>query len=61
MYGGFWIDIPAPAVEVRGAAEIMYYGGDFAELLLAGALVAGWRPERRTGRCTTAIRHRVSV
>lgn len=61
MYGGFWIDIPAPAAEVRGAAEIMYYGGDIAELLLAGALVAGWRPERRTGRCPTVIRHRASV
>ncbi|MFI0773416.1 cytochrome c oxidase assembly protein [Streptomyces sp. NPDC021212] len=46
MYGGFGIDIAAPAVEVRGAAEIMYYGGDIAELLLAGALVATWRPAR---------------
>jgi putative membrane protein len=27
----------------------MYYGGDLAELLLAGALVATWRPERTPG------------
>ncbi|MEU5099332.1 hypothetical protein [Streptomyces sp. NPDC020996] len=25
----------------------MYYGGDIAELLLAAALVATWRPEHR--------------
>ncbi|MFV0132119.1 cytochrome c oxidase assembly protein [Streptomyces sp. HMX87] len=47
MYGGFRVDIPAPVTEVQGGAEIMYYGGDIAELLLAGALVATWRPERR--------------
>jgi putative membrane protein len=34
----------------------MYYGGDVAELLLAAALVATWRPERRTA--TTAVRAR---
>ena len=44
LYGGFLIDVPAPIVEVRGGAEIMYYGGDIAELLLAAALVATWRP-----------------
>ncbi|OEV03444.1 hypothetical protein [Streptomyces oceani] len=31
----------------RGRAEIMYYAGDIAELLLAAALVATWRPEPR--------------
>lgn len=46
MYGGFWVDVHAPVPEVRGGAEIMYYGGDLAELLLAAALVATWRPER---------------
>ncbi|MEU8031843.1 cytochrome c oxidase assembly protein [Streptomyces sp. NPDC049099] len=46
MYGGFWIDIRAPIPQVQGGAEIMYYGGDIAELLLAAALVATWRPER---------------
>jgi putative membrane protein len=48
MYGGFWVAVHAPVPEVQGGAEIMYYGGDIAELLLAGALVATWRPERRT-------------
>jgi putative membrane protein len=47
MYGGYWIHIHAPIPEVRGGAEIMYYGGDIAELLLAAALVATWRPDRR--------------
>ncbi|MEU5595150.1 cytochrome c oxidase assembly protein [Streptomyces sp. NPDC020298] len=48
MYGGFLIDIHAPVDQVRQGAEIMYYGGDIAELLLAAVLVATWRPERRT-------------
>ncbi|WP_063788026.1 cytochrome c oxidase assembly protein [Streptomyces sp. NRRL B-1140] len=47
MYGGFWVDVHAPVDQVRGGAEVMYYGGDLAELLLAGALVATWRPEPR--------------
>ncbi|MEV4460489.1 cytochrome c oxidase assembly protein [Microbispora sp. NPDC049633] len=47
MYGGFRLDVRAPVAEVRGGAEIMYYGGDIAELLLAAALVTTWRPERR--------------
>ncbi|MER6982092.1 cytochrome c oxidase assembly protein, partial [Streptomyces carpinensis] len=48
MYGGFFIDIHAPIGQVQQGAEIMYYGGDIAELLLAAALVTTWRPERRT-------------
>ncbi|MCW7987524.1 cytochrome C oxidase assembly protein [Streptomyces platensis subsp. clarensis] len=47
MYGGFWVDIHAPIEQVQGGAQIMYYGGDIAELLLAAALVATWRPDRR--------------
>ncbi|WP_406496991.1 cytochrome c oxidase assembly protein [Streptomyces sp. NBC_00846] len=46
IYGGFLIDIHAPIGQVQGGAEIMYYGGDIAELLLAAALVATWRPAR---------------
>ncbi|MEU5884759.1 cytochrome c oxidase assembly protein [Spirillospora sp. NPDC047279] len=48
MYGGFLIDVHAPINQVRGGAEIMYYGGDIAELLLAAALVATWRPRARS-------------
>ncbi|MET9574822.1 cytochrome c oxidase assembly protein [Streptomyces massasporeus] len=47
MYGGFRVDVHAPVDQVQGGAEIMYYGGDLAELLLAAALVATWRPEPR--------------
>ncbi|WP_307167090.1 cytochrome c oxidase assembly protein [Streptomyces rishiriensis] len=47
MYGGFWVDVHAPIHQVRTAAEVMYYGGDVAELLLAAALVATWRPDHR--------------
>ncbi|MFE9064981.1 cytochrome c oxidase assembly protein [Streptomyces violaceusniger] len=46
MYGGFWVEVHAPIAEVQGGAELMYYGGDVAELLLAAALVATWRPVR---------------
>ncbi|WSB67130.1 cytochrome c oxidase assembly protein [Streptomyces decoyicus] len=56
MYGGFWIDIHAPIYQVQGGAEIMYYGGDIAELLLAAALVATWRPEPRRRR-TVKLSH----
>ncbi|MFD7921699.1 cytochrome c oxidase assembly protein [Streptomyces sp. NPDC059740] len=47
MYGGFFTHVHAPVAQVRGGAELMYYGGDIAELLLAAALVTTWRPERR--------------
>lgn len=47
MYAGYFIDIHAPVAQVQAGAEAMYYGGDIAELLLAVALVATWRPARR--------------
>ncbi|MFE9025030.1 cytochrome c oxidase assembly protein [Streptomyces iakyrus] len=47
IYAGFRVHIHAPVDQVQGGAEIMYYGGDLAELLLAAALVATWRPEPR--------------
>ncbi|TKK88375.1 cytochrome c oxidase assembly protein [Herbidospora galbida] len=47
MYGGFLVDVPVPVAQLRGAGEIMYYGGDIAELLLAAALVTTWRPARK--------------
>jgi putative membrane protein len=61
MYGGFWVDIHAPVDQVQAGAEIMYYGGDIAELLLAAALVATWRPgPRRTGRRAAGAPRRAS-
>lgn len=50
MYAGLLVDVRAPIAQVRGAAELMYYGGDIAELLLAAALVTTWRPRRTTAR-----------
>ncbi|MFE7750715.1 cytochrome c oxidase assembly protein [Streptomyces sp. NPDC057428] len=50
MYGGFGINIHAPVDQVQGGAQIMYYGGDIAELLLAVALVATWRRRPATRR-----------
>lgn len=35
------------AAQIRDAAQIMYYGGDAAELLLAVALFASWRGWKR--------------
>ncbi|WP_424534922.1 cytochrome c oxidase assembly protein [Sphaerisporangium viridialbum] len=52
MYAGLLVDVPVPAAQLRGGAEIMYYGGDVAELLLAFAMVSTWRPARR-GRLTS--------
>jgi putative membrane protein len=57
MYGGFWVDIHAPIYQVQGGAEIMYYG-DIAELLLAAALVATWRPAQRRAAHREAVARR---
>lgn len=46
MYAGWFVSIPAPIHQLRGGAELMYYGGDIAELLLAFALVSTWKPRR---------------
>lgn len=52
FYAGLLVDVPGTAGELRAGATVMYYGGDLAEILLALALLATWRPERRaaTGR-----------
>ena len=48
MYGFLWPrGVPYGADEIRAAAQIMYYGGDLAEVLLAVALFAGWYRARR--------------
>ncbi|SNY45695.1 cytochrome c oxidase assembly protein [Paractinoplanes atraurantiacus] len=51
LYAGV-LDLPVPVAERQGGAELMYHGGDIAELLLAGALLAGRRrlPDRTRGR-----------
>ncbi|GIF03953.1 hypothetical protein Asi03nite_14910 [Actinoplanes siamensis] len=50
MYAGVFVDLPVPVAEREAGATLMYYGGDIAELLLAVALVSGWRVRRRWPR-----------
>lgn len=49
LYAGLFTQVPVPAVQRQGAAELMYYGGDLATLALAVALVVRWRPRVRAG------------
>lgn len=46
MYAGVLVRVAVPREQLRGAGELMYYGGDIAELLLALALVTTWRRRR---------------
>lgn len=55
LYAGVHLGVRAPVDQIRGGAELMYYGGDLAELLLAGVLVTTWRP-RRTAVSRDAVR-----
>jgi putative membrane protein len=50
LYAGALVHVPVPTAELRGGADLMYYGGDIAELLLALALVTTWRPRRHASR-----------
>lgn len=47
IYAGALSQLTAPAGELRAGGDLMYFGGDIAELLLAVALVTTWRPRRR--------------
>jgi putative membrane protein len=47
IYAGVLVDLPVPDDQRRAGGDLMYYGGDTAELLLALALLATWRPIRR--------------
>ena len=47
LCAGLFVQLSAPALELRQAGELMYYAGDIAELLLAFALVSSWRPARK--------------
>ena len=47
MYGYLWPqNTPHSDEEIRAATQLMYYGGDFAELLLVIALFATWYAKR---------------
>lgn len=52
MYAVLLVRAPVPAEQLRDAADLMYYGGDLAELRLAFALLARWRPRRAPQRAT---------
>jgi putative membrane protein len=54
LYAGAFFQAAVPGAELRGAGELMYYGGDIAELLLALALVTFWRPRRQDRQQTPA-------
>lgn len=60
IYAGLFTQVPVTAEQLRGAGSLMYYGGDIAELLLALALLANWRPNRTIGKLQTPKR-RLSV
>lgn len=55
LYAGMLPHVRAPAHDLKAGADLMYYAGDIAELLLALAMVSTWRPEPRhsTGRATS--------
>ncbi|THJ67892.1 cytochrome c oxidase assembly protein [Arthrobacter echini] len=50
LYAGTPVQVPAPGADLRAGADLMYYGGDIAELLLAFAMVSSWRPGRNAAR-----------
>ena len=45
LYAGVLVHVQAPAHDLKAGADLMYYAGDIAELLLALAMVSTWRPE----------------
>ena len=47
LYAGALVHVDAPPADLRAGADLMYYAGDIAELLLALAMVSTWRPQRR--------------
>ena len=48
MYAyGFPRDAGLELAEIEAAAQLMYYGGDLAELILALVFFAGWYRRRR--------------
>ncbi|WP_454042315.1 cytochrome c oxidase assembly protein [Cellulosimicrobium sp. Marseille-Q8652] len=53
LYAGAFVVVPGPAGDRQTGAEIMYYGGDLAVVLLALALVSTWRPVRARAAATT--------
>lgn len=49
LYAGWHVAVPAPVTQLQRGAELMYYGGDIAEMLLGFALVSTWHPAPKRG------------
>lgn len=58
LYAGWHVAVPASGLQLQHAAELMYYGGDIAEMLLAFAMVSSWRPN---GRAQLQVPERVTA
>ncbi len=54
LYAGWHVQVPAAAMQLQRGAELMYYGGDIAEMLLAFALVSSWQPRHHTPAATSS-------
>ena len=50
LYAGALVHVAAGPADLRAGADLMYYAGDIAELLLALAMVSTWRPQRTQAR-----------
>jgi putative membrane protein len=48
IFAGMLVQVREPIDQMRAAGNLMYFGGDLAELLLAIALLATWRPAPRS-------------
>lgn len=60
LFADVLVQVPVPVAQLQGAASLMYYGGDIAELLLALAMVTTWRPSRQKSMRIT-VRRSVGV
>ncbi|WP_212723066.1 cytochrome c oxidase assembly protein [Nocardioides jishulii] len=46
LYAGIWVQVDAPVAQLRAAGNLMYFGGDIAELALALVMLLAARPDR---------------
>jgi putative membrane protein len=53
LYANAYVRVSVTKAELRGAGDLMYYGGDIGELMLALALVTTWKP--RPQRAPSAV------
>ena len=48
LYAGLGVQVNEPASELCAAGDLMYFGGDIAEVLMALALLLTWTPHAPT-------------